>query len=62
MRIEIRPIDSDSIHLRISTPDNNCYNFRVPQNENSRKGEYSFDYSYESMNQLHKLLDNFINR
>lgn len=62
MKIEIRPIDNESLHLRISTPDNNCHNFIVPQDKNARRGEYSFDYSYESMNKLYKLLGKFINR
>ena len=66
MKIEIRPIieslTDKSLHLRISTPDNNCYNFRVPQNVNGSSDEYGYEYSYESMLALYNLLDIFINR
>ena len=66
MRIEIRPIHESlqdkSLHLRISTPDGNCYNFRVPEATNGSRDEYSFVYPYESMRALHELLDKFINR
>lgn len=62
MKIEIRPIQESttdkSLHLRISTPDGNCYNFRVPEKE---KNEYEFNYGYEAMLSLHKILDEFIN-
>lgn len=66
MRIEIKPIHESledmSLHLRISTPDGNCYNFRVPESTNGGHGEFAYTYSYDSMLALHKLLDGFINR
>jgi hypothetical protein len=66
MRIEISPIratvDDKSLHLRISTPDGDCYNFRVPEAENGKRNECAYEYSYTCMKDLHKMLDKFINR
>ena len=64
MRIEIwtvyESLSDNWLHLRISTPDGNYYNFRVPEATNGKQGEYSFDYPYESMRELHELLGQFI--
>lgn len=63
MKISIRKIyetpTDESLHLKISTPDGNNYNFRVPQES---KDVYEFNFSYESMLSLHKILDDFIKR
>lgn len=66
MKIDIRPIYESaterSLHLRISTPDGNCYNFRVPSAIGGCHDEFSFVYPYEPMRALHELLDKYINR
>lgn len=63
MKIEINKIretpDDESLHLRISTPDGNNYNFRVPQ---TSRDSYEFNYGYEAMLSLHKVLDEFISK
>ena len=63
MKIEIKKIREtpcdESLHLRISTPDGNCYNFRVPQTD---RDTYEFNYGYKAMCSLHEILDKFINK
>jgi len=58
MKIEIRKIretpTDESLHLRISTPDGNNYNFRVPE---TSRDTYEFNYGYEAMLALHKILN-----
>ena len=63
MKIEIRPLqcfNDNSMHLKISTPSGECYNFMVEE-EIDGFNEYSSDYPYSSLLELHKILDNFIN-
>ncbi len=65
MKIEITTINESptekSLHLRILTPDGNNYNFRVPKSINGEQDDYSFIYPYQSMKELHQILDKFIN-
>lgn len=63
MKIEIEKIrDQEAMHLRITIPNGECYNFNVPidKNNDSCEEKYSHIYSREVREKFHIMIDEYV--